>query len=96
MPELNGQTRLKIEGKSDKIGVGRLVTIDAHFEAECFEGGNVYFLNTQKLGSEKLLTQYGDNRQYTIWNTLTNTAKRQPKNIYMVCTIVNKVDVKSG
>ena len=55
-PELNEQTRLKIESKSDKIPVRDLVTIDSDFSAEYFEGGYVYFLNTQKLGSDKLLT----------------------------------------
>lgn len=84
MPELNEQTRLKIEGKSDKIRVRDLVTIDSTFDKECFEGGCIYFLNTQKLGTDKLLTQKSDARQYTIWETLTNTAKRQPRSFYVV------------
>ena len=83
-PELNEQTRLKIEGKSDKIPVRDLVTIDSNFSAEYFEGGRVYFLNTQKLGSDKLLTGTSDTRQYSIWETLTNTAKRIPKKFYVV------------
>ena len=83
-PELNEQTRLKIESKSDKIPVRDLVTIDSNFSAEYFEGGRVYFLNTQKLGSDKLLTGTSDTRQYSIWETLTNTAKRIPKKFYVV------------
>ncbi|MEY8304722.1 DEAD/DEAH box helicase [Anaerosalibacter bizertensis] len=83
-PELNEQTRLKIEGKSDKIPVRDLVTIDSNFSAEYLEGGRVYFLNTQKLGSDKLLTGTSDTRQYSIWETLTNTAKRIPKKFYVV------------
>ncbi|WP_406885185.1 DEAD/DEAH box helicase [Bacillus cereus] len=83
-PELNEQTRLKIESKSDKIPVRDLVTIDSNFSAEYFEGGHVYFLNTQKLGSDKLLTSSSDKRQYSIWETLTNTAKRIPKKFYVV------------
>lgn len=84
MPELNEQTRLKIEAKSDKIRVRDLVTIDSNFHAEYFEGGHIYFLNTQKLGSDKLLTQKSNEREYTIWETLTNTAKRCPKQFYVV------------
>ncbi len=84
MPELNEQTRLKIESKSDKIRVRDLVTVDSTFDRECFEAGCIYFLNTQKLGSDKLLTQNSDARQYTIWETLTNTASRQPKQFYVV------------
>jgi type III restriction enzyme len=83
-PELNEQTRLKIESKSDKIPVRDLVTIDSNFSAEYLEGGRVYFLNTQKLGSDKLLTGTSDTRQYSIWETLTNTAKRIPKKFYVV------------
>ncbi|ABZ85433.1 type iii restriction enzyme, res subunit, putative [Heliomicrobium modesticaldum Ice1] len=83
-PELNEQTRLKIESKSDKIRVRDLVTIDSTFSAEYFEGGRIYFLNTQKLGSDKLLTGTSDTRQYSIWETLTNTARRNPKQLYVV------------
>ena len=37
--------------------------------------GRIYFVNTQKLGTEKLLTRTGDDRQYSIWETSTNTAR---------------------
>jgi type III restriction enzyme len=84
MPELNEQTRLKIEGKSDRIRVRQLVNIDASFDAERLEGGHIYFMNTQKLGSEKLLTRKGDGRQYTIWETLANTAQAAPDRFYVV------------
>ena len=84
IPELNEQTRLKIEGKSDRIRVRQLVTIDASFDAERLEGGCIYFMNTQKLGSEKLLTRKGDRRQHSIWETLTNTAQAAPNRFYVV------------
>ena len=83
-PYLNEQTRMKIESKSDKIRVRDLVTIDSAFRAEYLEGGCIYFLNTQKLGSDKLLTTTSDVRQYTIWTTLTNTAKQNPRKLYFV------------
>jgi type III restriction enzyme len=35
-------------------------------------------------GSEKLLTRKGDGRQYTIWETLTNTAQAAPDRFYVV------------
>lgn len=84
MPELNEQTRLKIESKSGRIRVRQLVTIDATFDAERLAGGQIYFMNTQKLGSEKLLTRRGDGRQYTIWETITNTARAIPDRFYLV------------
>lgn len=83
-PQLNEQTRLKIEGKSDKIRVGDLVTVDSSFSREYLDGGHIYFLNTQKLGTDKLLTTHYDFHDYTIWETLTNTAKRSAKHLYVV------------
>ena len=84
IPELNEQTRLKIEGKSDRIRVRQLVTVDASFDSDRLQGGQIYFMNTQKLGSEKLLTRTGDGRQYTIWDTLTNTARSAAGQFYVV------------
>lgn len=84
MPELNEQTRLKFESKSDKFRTRNIRVIDSSFDAEYFMGGGIYFLNTQKLGSDKLLVQKSDLRQYTIWETLANTAARQPKSFYIV------------
>ena len=84
IPDLNEQTRLKIEGKSERIRVRQLVTIDASYDSEQLEGGHIYFMNTQKLGSEKLLTRKGDGRQYTIWETLTNTARIASDRYYVI------------
>ncbi|UOG91389.1 MAG: DEAD/DEAH box helicase family protein [Candidatus Thiothrix sulfatifontis] len=95
MPELNEQTRLKIEGKSNRIRVRQLVNIDASFDAERLSGGHIYFINTQKLGSEKLLTRKGDGRQYPIWETLTNTARYQSDRFYVVIDEAHR-GMKSG
>lgn len=84
MPELNEQTRLKIEGKSDRIRVRQLVTIDSSFDAERLEGGRIYFINTQKLGADKVLTRKGDGRQYSLWETFSNTAKAAPDRLLVV------------
>ena len=84
MPELNEQSRRKIESKSDKIRVRNIHTIDSGFDSEYLECGNIYFLNTQKLGSDKLLTHKSDKRQYTIWETLTNTAREYKGKLYLV------------
>lgn len=84
MPELNEQTRMKIESKSEKFRARDMHIIDSDFDAEFFAPGSINFLNTQKLGTDKLLTVKGDDRNYTIWETLANTAKRQPKSFYVV------------
>lgn len=85
MPELNEQTKLKIESKSDKVyRVSQLVTIDAYFDAPQLEGGRIYFINTQKLAINQPLTNRGDGRQHLIWETLTNTARAIPDRFYVV------------
>ena len=84
IPELNEQTRLKIESKSDKFRTRDIRIIDSTFDAEFFSTRSINFLNTQKLGSDKLLTGKGDGREYTIWETLANTAMRQPKAFYVI------------
>jgi type III restriction enzyme len=85
MPELNEQTKLKIESKSNKVNrVSQLVTIDAHFDAPRLQGGRIYFINTQKLAVNQPLTNRGDGRQHLIWETLTNTARAIPDRFYVV------------
>ena len=85
IPELNEQTRLKIEATSDRVHrVKQLVPIDAEFDAERLAGGRIYFINTQKLGSDKLLTKTGDGRTWSIWTTLSNTARAIPDRFYVV------------
>ncbi len=84
MPDLNEQSKQKIESKSDMIRTNQLITIDSSFQAESLEPGNVYFLNTQKLGTDKLLTHRSDQRQFTIWETLTNTATQYSNQLYIV------------
>ncbi len=96
MPELNEQTKLKIMSKSTKIKVKNLVNIDANMDFEVLEKGKIYFLNTQKLGNDKILTHKSDLRQFTIWETLTNTINMQPNKVYLVIdeahrgTLLNK------
>ena len=58
-PELNEQSRMKIEAASDVFPPSRLVTIDVTFDRERFEPGRIYFLNTQKLGARSLIVQPG-------------------------------------
>ncbi len=83
-PDLNEQSRIKIERMSDRIHLLQLETIETTFDRERLEAGKVYFINTQKLGSATLLTKPGDGRQYPIWQTFTNTAKAIPGRFYVV------------
>ena len=84
MPELNEQTRRRINQVSNRIGVHRLVTIDAGFDREQLEPGTIHFINVQKLGTDKRLTRQGDGRTWPIWATFTNTAKAIPDRFYLV------------
>ena len=51
-PQLNEQSKLKIDSKADKIRLDQCVTINEEsFDKEMFEDGHIYFLNTQKLSN---------------------------------------------
>ena len=84
-PELNKQSRDKIETKADRIQIGQCKTIeDESFDQEILEDGYIYFLNTQKLSKSSNLTNHGDTRQYTIWETLNNTINEKSNRLYMI------------
>lgn len=84
MPELNEQTRRRLIKVSDRIGVHRLVTIDAGFDREQLEPGSIHFINVQKLGQDKRLTRQADGRSHAIWATFSNTARAFPDRFYVV------------
>ncbi len=84
-PQLNEQSKDKIDLKADKIRIGQCVTVqDDSFDQEMFNDGHIYFLNTQKLGKSSNLTKHTDNRQYTIWETLANTARDKSDHLYFI------------
>ena len=76
LPELNRQTYNKMLNTSDVLSPMAMEIIDSSFSHRMLSRGRVYFLNTQKLGRDKLLTTLGDRRQYTIWQTLDNTIEQ--------------------
>ncbi|MBR3390398.1 MAG: DEAD/DEAH box helicase family protein [Prevotella sp.] len=83
-PQLNEQSKLKIDGKADRIRLNQTVTItEDSFDQEYFDDGHIYFLNTQKLSKTSNLTKSGD-RNYTIWETLTNTARDKSDRFYII------------
>ena len=84
-PQLNEQSKIKIDLKADKIRLGQCVTISEDlFDQELLDDGHIYFLNTQKLGKSSNLTKHSDTRQYTIWETLANTAREKSNRLYVI------------
>ena len=84
-PALNEQSRKKIDLKADKIRFSQCVTIeDESFDMEMLEDGHIYFLNTQKLSKAGNLGRHSDTRQYTIWETLANTARDKAGRLYFI------------
>lgn len=57
---------------------------DDSFDQEMLDEGHIYFLNTQKLGKNSNLTKHSDERQYTIWETLANTAREKSDRLYII------------
>lgn len=57
-PDLNEQSKLKIDSKSDKINLNQCHVISGeNFDQEFLDDGKIYFLNTQKIGRDKNLTK---------------------------------------
>ena len=84
-PELNEQSKQKIELKTSKLRFGQCVTIaEESFDMEMLEDGHVYFLNTQKISRNGKLTKHSDDRQYTIWETLDNTIQSKSDRLYFI------------
>ena len=84
-PQLNEQSKQKIEQKADRVRFDQCVVIsDESFDAEVLEDGHIYFLNTQKLGRGGNLSYHSDTRQYTIWETLQNTAREKSDRLYFI------------
>ena len=84
-PNLNEQSKEKIETRADKFTPGQCVTIsEDSFDCEVLEDGKIYFLNTQKLSKTGKLTKQSDNRQYTIWETLQNTILEKSDRLYFI------------
>lgn len=83
-PELNEQSRQRIESCSDVMRASSPIKIDASFDQELFQPGKLYFLNTQKLGKDSLLVRRGDFRRWSIWETIGNTARLWPASFIVV------------
>lgn len=84
-PQLNEQSKQKIEQKADKVRFDQCVVIsDESFDKEVLDDGHIYFLNTQKLGKGGNLSYHSDTRQYTIWETIENTAKEKSDRLYFI------------
>lgn len=84
-PELNKQSKDKIDAKADKILLSQTQIIsEESFDQELLSDGMVYFLNTQKLSRTSNLTRHSDSRQYTIWETLANTVRGKSDRLYFI------------
>ncbi|WP_405756188.1 DEAD/DEAH box helicase [Anaerovibrio slackiae] len=84
-PQLNEQSKIKIDTKADKIRLGQCVTVsEDSFDKELFDDGHIYFLNTQKVSKTSNLTKNGDGRTYTIWQTIANTVQEKSDRLYFI------------
>src|SRR5260370_14466674 len=83
-PELNEQSRKKIEEASDEMQTDRLVTIEHPFNFERLAPGRIFFLNTQKLTANSLLIKKGDKQELNIWEIVENTARGNPRSFYLI------------
>ena len=89
-PDLNEQSLRKLRSASTVFGTDDLVTIDASFDQALLSPGKVYFLNIQKLGRGTQLVSPGDDRNFTLWETITNTIGQSPGSFWLVLDEAHK------
>lgn len=84
-PELNQQSKGKLLAACDHVPFHRLITVDSEsFDEKRLAPGHVYFINTQLLGKDKLLTKGGDKKAFTFWQTVANTIAAAPEDFVLV------------
>ena len=83
-PQLNEQSKEKIERTCDKLHTQLITISEDSFDQEILTDGNIYFLNTQKLGKSSNLVKHSDTRQFTIWETLQNTISDKAEQLYFI------------
>jgi type III restriction enzyme len=85
-PELNVQSGNKLLGACDFLPYYKMVRIESDvFDDNYLQPGYVYFINTQLLGKDKLLTKEpGDRRKFTFWQTIANTIARAPQDFVLI------------
>lgn len=85
-PELNAQSRNKLLNVCDYLPFHRMITVDSEsFDASRLLPGYVYFINTQLLGRDKLLTKEpGDRRNFTFWQTVANTVAQASQDFILI------------
>ncbi len=85
-PELNLQSQNKLLSTCDELPFHKMVTIDSEsFDEDYLQPGYVYFINTQLLGKDKLLTKEpGDRRKFTFWQTIANTITRSSQDFVLI------------
>jgi type III restriction enzyme len=83
-PELNEQTAAKMRATSAALDEGRLVVIGEDFSQARLNPGAAYFLNTQKLGKATGYVKTGDTRDFTLWQTVTNTIEADPSHFVLI------------
>lgn len=84
-PELNQQSYGKLIAACDNVDFTKIETIDSQeFDQSTLSPGRVYFINTQLLGKDKLLTKGGDKKTFTFWQTVQNTIKERPEDLILI------------
>jgi type III restriction enzyme len=86
-PELNTQSKNKLLGTCDHLPYYKMITIESeNFKDDELQPGYVYFINTQLLGKDKLLTKEGggDFRNTTFWQTVARTIAHAPQDFVLI------------
>lgn len=83
--QLNQHVRGKLRAACDKLPFHRLLKVDGEsFDEERLAPGNVYFVSTQQLEEDSLLTTRGSKKKFTFWQSVANTIAQAPDDFVLV------------
>ena len=83
--QLNQHVRGKLRAAYDELPFHKLVKVDGEsFDEERLAPGNVYFVSTQQLEEDSLLTTRGSKKKFTFWQSVANTITQAPEDFVLV------------
>lgn len=96
-PELNEQTKRKMQQHSSQIKSSQLVTVSHSLDQKTLDKGRVYFAHIHQLGKgAKRYGEKGDKRHYPLWDIIRNSISALGEKLIIIVDEAHRGTVKKG